>query len=395
MNIEVKEIATDCHHSGLFPAPGAGKIVSTARYLYITYWNLEDYSVVLQFDGKEWLSSPPLPIMPPYLAVDTQGFIHVAGLHQRERNEIWYFRSRQPHTISTFDEGRPIHPRNYSAIAVDVRDDSLFYFGAGVCAGGIGFLRRTADGVWSERMSLGTGNLIYPGVVIRDGVMHLMFSGWNPSGAVYENIFYMRSTDFGCSWTRSDGKPIPVPLAYDTAEPKSVDALDRVTRSFHEGQFDCNTHDLELLIDQQGKPHLLYYSIPTYFPRPQRFPRASLVHVRRDEDGWKHHLLSVDPAIDVEMGALTESSDGRLHCLCKFRTKDRRYFDLGYCYSDDSGDSWSTIERITEDADAEQSSYMYSHWCSEPFGGDFYFIFNRSGGGPIFLGRLRLSGGSR
>ena len=393
MNIEIKEIATDCSHSGIFPAPGGGKIITDGRSLYVTYGAIDGYSVVLQYDGSIWTASRKIPIGPPYIAIDTKGYIHLAGLNQKDRGNVWYYHTSEPYDVSTFDEGRYIHPRNYSSMMVDNNDDSLYYFGAGMHSGGMGFMSRTYDGVWSDGTLLGTGSMIYPGVAIRDGIMHLMFGGWNPSSAIYENIFYMQSSDSGRSWTRRDGTPIEIPFNCDRHDPKSFETLDRATRSFREGHFDSNTHDLQIFIDKQGKPHILYGYVPAYFPRTERLARMYNMHVRGDSDRWKHSLISDDPDVDVNMSSIVEDKLGRFHCVCVYRTKDRKYFDIGYCYSDDSGDIWSAIERITDDADVTQRSYMYPQWCIGPFQDDLYFISNLYGGGSLLLACLPLSKG--
>jgi len=393
MNIEMKELATDCHHSGIFPAPGGGKIITDGQFLYVTHGTLDNHSVVLQYDGKVWTSSRKLPIIPPYIAVDTKGYIHLAGLNQKERGNVWYYHSSEPYDVSSFDEGRYIHPRNYSSMAVDNNDDSLYYFGAGMHSGGMGFMSRTFDGVWSDGTLLGTGQIIYPGVAIRDGIMHLIFCGWNPAGAVYENVFYMQSSDSGRSWTRRDGTPIKIPFNCDRHAPKSFGPLDRVSRSFLEGHFDSDTHNLQIFIDKQGRPHVLYCYVPAYFPRTEQLARMYNMHVRGDSNGWKHSLISDAPNVDINMSSIVEDNSGCFHCVCVYRTKDRKYFDVGYCYSDDSGDNWSAVERLTDDADATQRSYMYPQWCINPFQDALYFICNRHGGGSLMLGRLPLSEG--
>ena len=95
MRVELQVIAQDCEHSGLFPAPGGGKIRHAPPYLYVTYGDQAGGSLVLRFDGARWTAGARLPIKPPYLALDARGFLHVAGLHQDRRSEVWYFRYRR------------------------------------------------------------------------------------------------------------------------------------------------------------------------------------------------------------------------------------------------------------------------------------------------------------
>jgi hypothetical protein len=394
MKIDLQPIADDCDHSGLFPSPGGGKARVAGGFFFVAYGHKEKGSVARRFDGGRWEVSPRLPVNPPYIDVDSRGFVHLAGLHQERRDEVWHFRSAEPFRTDKWDEGAAIHPKNYSSMAIDPRDDSLYYFGAGVHAGGLGFRRRAADGAWSKPTLLVQGQVIYPGVAIRDGVIHLMFCGWDPPAAIYENVFYIRSGDGGATWTRGDGQVIKTPHVYHPAEPESVAALGRVSRTLTEGHAEPDAGVQQLFVDGRGRPHVLYSCVPmAYFPQVRRQPRCRTIHARLDSGGWRHSLFSDDPDLDVGAARVVQGAGNRLHCVCGVRSKGRRSFDLAYCRSGDSGDTWSALEAVTDDADARGGSYTNLHWAPHPFRGDLCFVCNRSGGGPVFMGRLRAEEG--
>ena len=89
MRITLREIASDCDHSGLFPSPGGGKIAIANDRLWVIYGLKGGGSLLRAFDGRRWESSPVFKIHPPYMAVDSQGNIHVAGPHEEHRQSIF------------------------------------------------------------------------------------------------------------------------------------------------------------------------------------------------------------------------------------------------------------------------------------------------------------------
>ncbi len=393
MNIKLERLAADCQHSGLFPAPGGGKIVAAGESLYVTYGNANNGSSLWRRSGDQWTRGADLPVYPPYLAVDAAGFLHAAGLNAKDRRQVWYFRSRRPHDPGEFVEPRPIHVQNYSALAIDPRDDSLYYFGAGLYARGIAFRRRTQDGRWSDRRVIVSGPIIYPGAVFREGVLHLMFCGWKDTAALYENVYYLRSLDRGETWRRSDGKAIPTPLEYDPIHAGEQQALERASLNFREGEARSNTHNLQMFVDRKGRPHVLHYFVPAYFPRPKRQARCMVAHARLDGDKWRHSLLSVDPDVAVWMASVAEGDDGTLHCICTYRGRNRKHFDLGYCRSQDAGDHWSEFQPVTSDADRLERSYLYPQWATQPWRGQLWFVCSQSGTPAlVLLGSIPTSG---
>jgi len=359
--------------------------------LYCVYGDIEAGSSLLTLRSDRTNTGRRFPIAPPYLAVDRDGYLHVAGLDVKDRSHVLYFRSKRPHDIEDFGAGVPIHIKNYSSLATDYTDGSLYYFGAGIHARGIAFRRRSPDGQWSERVVLGTGRIIYPGAVIHDGIIHLIFCGWTDSAALYENVYYMRSHDQGGSWVRSDGHEIRTPFEWDPLDPATDQALDRVSQTFREGQFQANTHNLQLLVDRADHVHVLYYFVQVHQPRLKRTPRNQVMHVWHDGTRWRHNVLCHDPDIAVWMANMIADSDGTLHCVCTYRQTGRRHFDLGYASSSDGGDHWSAIEPITSNADSLGSNYMYPHWAQPSEEGKAYFVCSLGTGkrpSPLFLGHM-------
>jgi hypothetical protein len=394
-DISVREVFADCDHSGLFPSPGGAKVVVSGGQLFFTYGLTGGGSIVRGFDGTRWSASPRLGIGPPYIAVDTRGFIHVAGLHSERRDSIFYFRSREPNSIEAFSDGEVIHPKNYTSMAVDERDDSLFYVGAGAASEGVSFRRRTADGAWSKRLLVAHGQLIYPGLQIRNGILHLMFGGWDPPAALYEAVFYMRSADGGKTWTRADGAPIKTPFEYDPNNSEVIAQMDRVTRTLaDDGVAEPDTHNQQIFIDRHDAPHILYGVVGAFFPTPERTPRLVQIHARHDGKHWRHSQFTA-PDADVHGPAITEDASGRLHAIVGLRLPGHRHGELAHCFSDDHGDHWSEIVPFTSGADAAGRGYSYTHWAPRPWRGSLWFVCNRPGGGSILLGEIKLDSGGR
>ncbi|MSU61234.1 MAG: hypothetical protein EXS31_02375 [Pedosphaera sp.] len=378
MNISLRVIETNSNVNGLF---SQNKIVSTGEFLYITYESSDHGSVLMRFDGKNWTSKGEFPIGPPYLAVDSKGIIHLTGQHRKHRDQVWHYHSAQTHALESMNDGVAIRPKNYATMTCDPRNDTLLYFGAAGNSGVIDFMRQPAGGEWTKRIPIVEGQAIYPNAIVRDGVLHLMFTGWEPNPALYQNIFYLRSPDQGKTWTRGDGTPLRIPHKLNPWLPETVEALDRVNLSFREGQFACDTHQIKFYVDRQGRPHSLYGYIPSYFPTAEPLAKYYTVHARRDPDGWKHHVM--DPQISGP--SIIEDARGRLHCLFAFTRENAPKLNAGYMFSDDGGDRWSAIEPVTCDGDLK-TSLSGVYWAAAPFQGQLSFVTNN--GSALYFGQL-------
>ena len=382
MKVSLEVIRSNSNYNGLF---SQNKIVSSGDHLYITYESGDEGSVILRYDGERWTARSGFPVGPPYIAVDSRGTIHLAGPHRKKRSEIWHFASSKPHDLETMGEGSWIHPKNYSSMVVDRRDDSLYYFGAGGNSGAIDYMRRLPDGQWTKRKTLVEGQVIYPAAIVRDGVLHLMFTGWEPNPALYQNIYYLRTADRGDTWMLGDGRVLKTPQTLNPWIPENLTALDKVNLSFGDGRADgrfaCDVHQIKFFVDHHGRPHSLYGFIPSYFPTPEPLARYYTVHARRDAGGWKQMFL--DPRIVSP--SIVEDPKGRLHCLFTWGGDSSPEFNAGYMFSDDGGDHWSKLESVTCDT-VTKASLGGVYWLPEPFRGRLCFVIND--GSTLYFGTL-------
>ena len=385
----LQQLASDGDNNAFFPSAAGGKILATSDGGTVLGYATPQGSVLWRKGEKGWARGALLPIQRPYLVQDQGGFLHVFGLRSvRSAQEVWHFTGSQPQVVGQFDEGEKVYEKNYSA-AVLGNDGTIYYFGAGLDA--FGFREKHVGGSWSLTRALASGPCIYPAAVCRGESIHLIFCGWNPGPALYEGVFYIRSDDRGATWRRSDGRALALPVDWKSGE------LEQLSGTQNTGGGEANTHNLSLLVDRAGRPHVLYWYSRPYgiafgaASGAKAEPNVRVKHLRRDADGWKPSLLCTELDRDVSYATLAEDGHGRLHAIVTHKRSNDVFYDLGYTFSEDSGDTWSAIQPLTTDAAKRRLSYAHPAIVPAVRDGRLQFACNHWSGksmSPVWYGEV-------
>ncbi|MBM3213105.1 hypothetical protein FJZ33_12845 [Candidatus Poribacteria bacterium] len=246
-NISITRIGENGDNNAFFPSAGGGKICTGKDgKTFVVYATTSGTTATMSYDGHKWINGQILPLSRPYMAVDSDGFVHIAGLGEEG---VWHFQSQEPNTIDKFSDGEKIYPLNYSALAIS-EDDTLYYFGSRLPAGA--FLKKPKGEEWSQPCTVVNGG-IYPGVACHGSSIHVIYCGWNHIPALYEGVYYMRSEDGGKTWQKSDGTPLKLPIQHRSGQEELLSLTQNT------GGGESNTHDLCIMVDNEGKPHVLYW----------------------------------------------------------------------------------------------------------------------------------------
>jgi hypothetical protein len=68
--------------------------------------------------------------------------------------------------------------------------------------------------------------------------------------------------------------------------------------------------------------------------------------------------LSADFSLDVVGGALIVDDSQKFYAFVMFKNPNAQWFNLGYTYSQDNGETWKPITAITHDANSREVHYV-------------------------------------
>ena len=226
------------------------------------------------------------------IAADSQGYVHVAG--NMHADPLRYVRSVWPGSIDDWTAANMVGTGEasvtYPAFVPAPDGALLFFYRDGGAGGGDTILNRRAPGsdAWERVATLVDGRsggqsayLQHVAVDPRRGEIHVMFL-WRGDRDPASNgdVAYSRSPDGGRTWVGTDGSRLQLPLTSGTAQV----ALAR------------EAHQLEILnqgglaVDGEGRPHGVFRA---------RSPAQGegVLHVWRDDAGWRQELLLTDRAV--------------------------------------------------------------------------------------------------
>lgn len=92
---------------------------------------------------------------------------------------------------------------------------------------------------------------------------------------------------------------------------------------------------------------------------------------------------------------MMQDNRGRLHAIATHKVSSAAFYDLGYIYSDDSGDHWSPIREVTNDANERKLSYAHPMINAVELRGRVGFVSNMWTGrqpSPIYYGEIEVAG---
>ena len=236
----------------------------------------------------------------PNMTIDSQGYLHVVmGGHQR----LQWLKSKRPNDITEWTKPVSLDPKRNNTYPVIVcgPDDTL-YLTARHDTGwaGMDFYVKRPTEKWQHR-----GLLVRKKVGYTPGTYAAYHNGlaWGPDHktlhmstiffmsqarkrvgreleGLHQAVGYMRSEDFGKTWTKADGSPIELP-----ATTESIDLID-------EGIRDADATDKPkpgirhcgIAVDSQNRPHVVYV---------RHTPEAGRIFLVTPDDngGWERRPL--------------------------------------------------------------------------------------------------------
>jgi len=202
----------------------------------------------------------------PALAIDSQGYLHVVmGGHN---TPLQYRRSVRPNDSS---EWTPIEPfgKNTYPVLLCGPDDTLYLAAREGGHAGMELWVKPSDGSWESRGLLVARQERFSGYTAMHNdlawsldrrTLHMSMGfflgrqqkeGEHPRdvAGTYQAVGYMRSHDFGATWGKADGTPVPLPATSDT-----VDLLaEAESNNPKPGIQHCG-----IAVDSQNRPYLAY-----------------------------------------------------------------------------------------------------------------------------------------
>jgi len=294
----------------------------------------------------------------PALSVDSEGYLHVA--YYPHHDAFRYRKSLYPNDASAWEDEVLVGQACTYPTLVCGPDDTLYLTGreSNVSPWVVNLYTKPAGSSWSGPTSILQADV--------GGYAHFMEAlAWGPdhqtlhlscrfydAGSCHA-VGYMKSTDFGQTWTRYDGTPITLPGTADTLD--VIEMIDAADRSYFTNGMTLRSG--AIAVDDSGVPYVLYNTL-TGLSRP----RQAWLATPDAGGGWQKQLLNdwVD-GLPAGWGAgvyggLTIDDRGRMHAVLQIAddTNEPNMFgtpssELVWLESLDGGTSWTS--RLLTDFD--------------------------------------------
>ncbi|MFO7975739.1 MAG: BNR-4 repeat-containing protein [Candidatus Hydrogenedentota bacterium] len=293
----------------------------------------------------------------PSIAIDESGHIWVflAGRGRRRPGQI--FRATKPYSVEEFEE---IHEREQTySQPWWIPGKGFLHLLTKYTAGRELYWETSPDGfTWSDQRKLAGFEGHYQISRLHGSKVGTAFN-YHPGGSVDRrtNIYYAETNDFGETWTTIDGQPLDTPL-----NNKKNPAL--VIDYEAEGQ---NAYILQLLLDDEGRPVILYLNSPGYAPGPENDPRIWRT-TRWTGSEWVTHPITQSDH-NYDMGSLY--LDGSRWSLIAPALRGPQPYhtggEVGRWVSPDRGEHWELVRRITQNSPQNHSYVRRPHNPVDPF----------------------------
>lgn len=215
------------------------------------------------------------------IALDGEGHVWVFVSGRGRKRPGFKYRSKEPFSVAAFEqvtEEEMTYPQPWW-----IQGRGWFHLFTKYTKGRELYWETSADGrAWSNDAKLaGTGGQ-YQVSGMREGTVATFFNH-HPGGNVDQrtNLYFAQTADFGKSWTKVDGTPLPIPLT-------DVDNPARVIDYAAEGTL---MYTCDLNFDEAGRPLLLYVTSRGYAPGPENEPRDFRL-TRWDGEAWQTTVIS-------------------------------------------------------------------------------------------------------
>ncbi len=235
----------------------------------------------------------------PSLAIDEQGYIWVFVSGRGRRRMGYKYRSSSPYRVDSFDlisEEEMTYPQPKYIPGQGFLNLFTKYTGVREL-----YMETSPDGLeWSTDQKLvaikrnGDPNSGHYQVSGQQGNKIGFFCNWHPNGNVdlRTNLYYFQTTDFGQTWTDSEGNEVEIPVL-------NLTSSGLVKEYFSQKR---NVYLKDVNFDAEGNPIGLYVEGIGHQPGPENGPRSWHV-VHWDGSSWQDHVITQSDQ-NYDMGSL-------------------------------------------------------------------------------------------
>ncbi len=303
----------------------------------------------------------------PALTVDGEGYLHV--VFYPHHHAFRYRRSVRPNDATEWTDSVSFGSKCTYPTMVVGPDNTLYVTArtSDAAKWGVKLYEKEPEGTWTESTTLlrsSYNNYSHFQESLCWGpdhqTLHLM-ARFYASGSSHA-IGYMKSTDFGKTWTKSDGSPIALPGTEDT-----LDIVESVPPSlWSEYTSGATLRAGCLAVDPEGIPHLLYNTMTDH-----EFPRQSWIATPNGDGTWNKTGLNEKCDVLPEgwglgmPGGITINEDGRIFVTATM-CSDTNYDDLWggpasevvWMESNDGGTTFSSV--VVSNVDPNSANWLPS-----------------------------------
>ncbi|WP_154857405.1 BNR-4 repeat-containing protein [Cyclobacterium xiamenense] len=303
----------------------------------------------------------------PSLALDEEGYVWVFVSGRGRRRMGYKYRSREPYSAESFDlvsEEEMTYPQPKYLAGLGFLNLFTKYTGVREL-----YMETSPDGMdWSEDQKLvsikrnGDKNAGHYQVSGQHGDKIGFFCNWHPNGNVdlRTNLYYFQTTDFGETWTDSEGTVLEVPVV-------NLTSSGLVKEYFSQNR---NVYLKDINFDAEGNPMALYVEGIGHQPGPENGLRNWHL-VYWDGSSWQDHLITQSDQ-NYDMGSLWVAED---EWTVIGPTADRPQAwgaggEVQVWKSFDQGKTWEMSRQLTRSSRRNHNYIRRVQQGSDPF---YYF----------------------
>jgi hypothetical protein len=283
----------------------------------------------------------------PSISLDSDGYIWVFVSGRGRGRPGFAYKSRLPYNVDAFDQivkdemtypqPKYVEGKGFLHLFTKYTGTRLLYFNT------------SPDGyTWTEHQQLAAirrpedkngGHYQISGQL---GEKIVFFFNWHPNGNVDRrtNIYYMQTTDFGKTWTKVDGTPIPIPVT-------DLDSPTLLREFFSKGE---NVYIKDVAFDENGNPMALYVSGKGYQPGPANGLKDWQVIYWNGKE-WENHKITTSDH-NYDSGSIWATGK-KWTVIIPTENRPQAWGcggELVMWESKDKGKSWKRAKQITKNS---------------------------------------------
>lgn len=283
----------------------------------------------------------------PSIGMDVKGHIWVFVSGRGRGRPGFIYKSRQPYSVDAFD--RVIEDEMTYPQPKYVKGKGFLHLFTKYTGTRLLYFNTSPDGyTWTEHQQLAAikrpddkngGHYQISG---QTGDKIVFFFNWHPNGNVDRrtNIYYLQTTDFGKTWTKVDGTPVPVPVT-------ELDSPTLLKEFFSKGE---NVYIKDVAFDEKGNPMALYVSGKGHQPGPDNgLKEWQVIYWNGSE--WENHKITTSDH-NYDTGSIWTDKD-KWTVIAPTENSPQQWGgggELVIWESKDKGKNWRQIKQITRNS---------------------------------------------